>query len=214
MINNNLDLDETKQSTHESAVKNWWNLEHNAKKWNGETYQPSFETHLHYWERQRKTLDHVKSLKLDKNSKILELGFGGGETAEKLLKEGYIYYGIDISKGLCEQARVKHHVFVESGKAHFIEGSLEKNFPFEDNFFDLVIICGAIHYAGNLTKNFSEVSRVLKKNCHYIIGQGNMYTLNDLIVFRKFLRSLIWFLSKENFQYSYSLSFKDIIFES
>lgn len=85
---------------------------------------------------------------------------------------------------------------------------------FEDNFFDLVIICGAIHYAGKISNNFLEVKRVLKKNGYYIIGQGNMFTLNDLINFRKLLKCIIWYFTNEKFIHSYSLSFKDIIFES
>ena len=208
------DLEKNDQQVHENAVKDWWNLSLNAKKWDGLTYNKEFETHLHYWIRQKKTLEFLDNLKLEKNSNILELGFGGGETAEKILEKGFNYYGIDISDQLCSQATKKYSKYVESGKAKFIAGSLEKDFPFKENFFDLVIICGAIHYAGNLTKSFNEVKRVLKNNSYYIIGQGNMYTLNDLIVPRKFLKCLIWFFTKENFMHSYSLSYRDMIFES
>jgi tRNA A22 N-methylase len=66
----------------------------------------------------------------------------------------------------------------------------------------------------NFLKNFLEVKRVLKKEGYYIIGQGNMFTLNDLISFRKFLKCLVWYLTNEKYMHSYSLSYRDIIFET
>ena len=119
-----------------------------------------------------------------------------------------------MSKNLCDHAKKICQDHVKRNKAFFIEASLEQKYEFDDNFFDVVIICGAIHYAGNLTNVFSEVRRVLKKKGKFIIGQGNMYTLNDLIEFRKFLKTFVWYLTKETFQHSYSLSFRDMLLET
>ena len=208
------DLDHNSQKNHHEAVKNWWNSNHTKEKWHGETYKDTWETHLHYWIRQKKTLEFLDNLNLPKEAKILELGFGGAETAEEILKKGYTYYGIDISKHICDHAKEKCKDYVSKKKAFFLESSLEQKYDFEDNFFDLVIICGAIHYAGNLTFVFSEMRRILKLNGKLIIGQGNMYTLNNLIKFRNLLKASIWYFTKENFQYSYSLSFRDMLLET
>lgn len=37
--------------------------------------------------------------------KILEVGSGGGRDAKDLIEMGYEYIGIDISKGLLEEAK-------------------------------------------------------------------------------------------------------------
>ena len=208
------DLDKNFQEDHQQAVKDWWNSKETKEKWTGATYQDNWETHLHYWIRQKKTLEYIDNSNLPDDAKILELGFGGSETALKILEKGYTYYGLDVSKNLCDHAKKICQDHVKKNKAFFIEASLEQKYEFDDNFFDVVIICGAIHYAGNLTNVFSEVRRVLKKKGKFIIGQGNMYTLNDLIEFRKFLKTFVWYLTKETFQHSYSLSFRDMLLET
>ena len=208
------DLETSSLSKHKEAVKSWWNSEHTKQKWHGQTYKSDFDTHLHYWIRQEKTLKLLDELNLPKSSGILELGYGGAETAGKILERGFKYYGVDISEHLYENAKKNYSYYIKNDQAYFYQGSLEEKFHFEDNFFDLVIICGAIHYAGKLSNNFLEVKRVLKHDGHYIIGQGNMFTLNDLVSFRKLLKCIIWYFTNEQYIYSYSLSFKDIIFES
>ena len=70
------------------------------------------------------------------------------------------------------------------------------------------------HLTGGGVQGLSKRTTKIKKDGHYIIGQGNMYTLNDLINFRKFLKCIIWYFTDEKYIHSYSLSFKDIIFES
>ena len=47
------DLDKSSQKNHEQAVKDWWNSQQSKEKWTGVTYQDSWETHLHYWIRQK-----------------------------------------------------------------------------------------------------------------------------------------------------------------
>jgi len=208
------DLDSNKLNEHKEAVKAWWNSDLTKQRWHGQTYKTDFDTHLHYWVRQEKTLKLLDELSLPKGSRILELGYGGAETAGEILKRGFDYYGLDISQHLCENAKKNYSNYIKNNQAHFYQGSLEEKFNFQDSFFDLVIICGAIHYAGKLSDNFLEVKRVLKPEGHYLIGQGNMYTLNDLISFRKLLKCLVWYFTNEKYMHSYSLSFKDIIFES
>ena len=92
------DLDKSSQADHQQAVKDWWISLKTKEKWTGATYQDNWETHLHYWIRQKKTLEFIDNCNLPKDAKILELGFGGSETALKILDKGYTYYGMDISK--------------------------------------------------------------------------------------------------------------------
>ena len=144
----------------------------------------------------------------------MELGFGGAQTAKKILDMGFLYYGIDISEHLCDYAKVVCKDYVNQNKAVFKAASLEKKYDFDNEFFDAVFVCGALQYAGNLTNCFTEVTRVLKKDGSFIIGQGNMFKLNHLIEPRKFLLALIRFVTRENFHYSYSISFRSMLLET
>ena len=70
------DLETTSLKEHKEAVRSWWNSEHTKQKWHGQTYKSDFDTHLHYWIRQEKTLKLLDELNLTKGSRILELGYG------------------------------------------------------------------------------------------------------------------------------------------
>ena len=99
------DLETTSLSKHKEAVKSCWNSEHTKQKWHGQTYKSDFDCHLHYWIRQKKTLKLLDELNLPKSSRILELGYGGAETAGKILERGFKYYGVDISEHLYGNAK-------------------------------------------------------------------------------------------------------------
>tara|TARA_A100001015_G_C14952494_1_gene697340 strand:- start:472 stop:1422 length:951 start_codon:yes stop_codon:yes gene_type:complete len=204
-------IDNRKIKTHKSAVKNWWNSD-KTKKWqHGGMYKKDFKNHQHVLFRKNRVLELVSDLNLPKNAKVLELGFGGAELAGDLLKSGYEYTGIDISKHLVNHAKKKYFKFLKNKKAKFINLSLEDKYNFKSNYFDLVIEVGAFQYAGNLTKTLNEIKRVLKVQGFFLMAQSNMYSFNNLMNFRRFVKALIWFFQKKNFFYNYSLSFKDIL---
>ena len=114
---------------------------------------------------------------------------------------GFNYVGIDISKHLCKESENKCFDYVAKNKAKFINQSIEKDFPLNDNEFDVCIIVGSIQYVGNLEKCFNEINRVLKKNAYIIICQANMYALLDLIYPRKITFENNILLLNENFLY-------------
>ena len=204
-------IDNKKIKKHKSAVKNWWNSD-KTKKWqHGGMYKKEFKNHQHVLFRKNRVLELISDLNLPKNAKVLELGFGGAELAGDLLKRGYEYTGIDISKHLVNHAKKKYSKFLRNKRAKFINLSLEEKYNFKSNYFDLVIEVGAFQYAGNLTKTLFEIKRVLKSQGFFLMAQANMYSFNNLLSFRKFIKALIWFFQKKNFFYNYSLSFKDIL---
>ena len=143
-----INLKKEHQTHHEKEVFGWWNSE-NTKKWQGSTYEEDHVARVHLVGRQSKALELLKSLNLPKNSKILELGFGGAQTAKKILDMGFLYYGIDISEHLCDYAKVVCKDYVNQNKAVFKAASLEKKYDFDNEFFDAVFVCGALQNAGN-----------------------------------------------------------------
>lgn len=100
--------------------------------------------------------------KLDKKSKILEVGCNRGRQMEILKKMGFSNLtGIEINKSAVNLARNDKDLCIVEGSAFDI--------PFKDNYFDLVFISGVlIHIAPkNLTKAIKEIIRVSNK---YIFG--------------------------------------------
>ncbi len=117
----------------------------------------------------RKIIETIKSddkLEL-KKSRLLEIGCGMGD----FLKEveniiGHIY-GVDISEEMVSVARENL-----SANAHILSSDGEQ-LPFEDSFFDFVLMKGVVHHLGKPTLVFKEAARVLRKHGKLIIFEGN-----------------------------------------
>ena len=199
------------QEIQDKEVRGWWN-DDRTKKWHNFTYDEDNHLSHHVILRQKKVLDYLKSLKLPKGSKVLELGGGAGQTAKKICELGYDITGIDVSKHLCEESENKCKKFVNEGTARFINESMEKKFPINDNEFDVCVIIGSIQYVGNLKNLFQEISRVLKNDGNIILCQMNMYPLCNLIEPRHIILKLVYFFLNEEFKLS--PSFKSILCES
>jgi len=199
------------EEIQEKEVSGWWN-DDRTKKWHNFTYDKDNPLSHHLILRQKKVLNYLKLLNLPKGSKVLELGGGAGQTAKKICELGYNITGIDISKHLCEESEKKCKKFVTEGTAKFINQSMEKKFPINDNEFDACIIVGSIQYVGNLNYCFNEINRVLKNDGNLILCQANMYPLLDLIKPRHAILKLSYFLLNEEFLIS--PSFKSILCES
>ncbi len=199
------------QEIQDQEVKNWWNDE-KTKKWHHFTYDQNNYLSGHLILRQKKVLDFLKNLNLPESAKILELGCGAGQTAQKICELGFEYVGIDISKHLCDESEKKCEKYVKLGKASFLNQSIEKEYLLKDNDFDVCVIIGSMQYVGNLEKCFSEIRRTLKKDSYIIVCQANMYALLDLIYPRRLILRLIYFIFNEDFLIS--PSFKSMLCDS
>tara|TARA_A100000164_G_C21933997_1_gene787115 strand:+ start:357 stop:1292 length:936 start_codon:yes stop_codon:yes gene_type:complete len=195
----------------DKEVSGWWN-DDRTKKWHEFTYDKDNPLSHHLILRQKKVLDYLELLKLPKGSKVLELGGGAGQTAKKICELGFNVTGIDISKHLCDESKKKCEKYVNSGNARFINQSMEKKFPINDDEFDICVIVGSIQYVGDLNFCFNEINRVLKSNGNIILCQANMYPLLDLIKPRHMILKLVYFFLNEEFLIS--PSFKSILCES
>ena len=186
------------QQLQDKEVSRWWNDER-TKKWHHKTYSKDYPHVDHVLLRQTKTLKYLKDLNLPSTSKVLEIGYGGGQTALKILEMGYEVHGIDVSQHFCDETKRKCQKYVNSKKAFFRVGSIEGNLPFEDNFFDAIVVLGAMQYVGNLEFCFKNISRVLKKDAHFIICQSSMYSLHSFFGIRKFILKLCYFFLNQEF---------------
>ena len=88
-------------------IKGLWNHEPYVKKYKKTKYTNKNPDKDHIVNR-LKTVNLILKQNLKKNSSILELGFGAGQSASVFLKEGYKYTGIDISQSLVDYAISKN----------------------------------------------------------------------------------------------------------
>ena len=204
----------TENSIHKKSVFDWWNSE-NTKKWHTEKYLKNNIEYLHVIDRLNKALDYIKEFKPNKNYRILEFGFGGGQSSAKILELGYNYTGVEISKHMIDSAEKKCFKFIEEKKAIFFHGSLDDmNKGLVHDNYDVVLICGALQYTDDINFAISEIHRLLKKDGIFILCQANMFAVHEFLGFRRFLKSMIRFFTNENFFYSYSNSYRSMLLET
>ncbi len=197
----------------EKNIKGLWNHEPYVKKYKNAKYTNKNPELSHMLNR-LKTVNKLLKQNLNKDTNILELGFGAGQSSSLFLKEGYKYTGMDISKSLVNFAKSENKKFIKNRLASFYVGSMDKKLKFKSKQFDAVVIIGALQYVMNLNGCMKEIKRVLKKEGILILAQSNSFAIMDIIDPRKFIRFLIRVFFREEFMYSYSTTLKSIILEN
>jgi len=184
----------------EKEIKRWWDSKRQLR-WKN-IYEGKDYSSLALNNREFKILDYLS--KNNKKLNILEIGFGGGQLAYKILKEGHIYTGIDVSSNLTKIANAKCKKY-QKKKYNFSVGSFNKRLKFKNNCFDLVIMAGVLQYSSNPKFVFSEINRVLKEKGEFICAQTNIFKLHFFFKFRTLLIRFYYFLSKEKYAINDSL---------
>jgi ubiquinone/menaquinone biosynthesis C-methylase UbiE len=128
----------------------------------------------------------VSLIQLRENSYLLDLACGTGwavRYAASLTKGQGVFYGVDNSSMMIEQAKAKSSFT----NVHFCKSRVEE-LPFDSNFFDVVISSNAFHHFSNPEKALREAHRVLKLN-------GKVYVL-DTTANNSFMRMIDKFSHK------------------
>lgn len=125
----------------------------------------SYESKYHniekdyFWFQARRdmTLRLINKLRVNKDSKILEIGCSGGHLIKLLENKGYKnVYGIDVSKkgiNLCKQKGIKNCFIMDAVKTRF-----------KDYTFDLIIASDILEHIEKDDMALLEWSRILKPN--------------------------------------------------
>ena len=205
-----MNISRSEIETVKSEIRRWWETPRNLR-WD-EFFDREDSTSYRMLSRASKVLNYLESLNLNNNAKILELGFGGGQTAKMILEKGYYYVGIDISSQLTECAKERCSIYVKEGKARFYVGSIDERLNFDDTSFDVVIAVGVFQYVTNISDCFSEIRRVLKKGGSLIVCQTNMYDIQKMFMPRYLLLRCIYAFGREEFELPPSL--KAILLDS
>lgn len=124
----------------------------------------------------KETLKEVRSIKKEKNIKILDIGSGNGISAVAFALEGFEVVALepDPSETIGAGAIRKSKSIFDLNNLTIVEAWGEK-LPFKDHSFEIVYGRQVMHHALDLTKFVSEAARVLKT-------KGIFMTVRDHVV--------------------------------
>ena len=183
------------------------------KRWSGKEYVEHYEQYYikrsfnetRLREREAQALKFVENLNLSQGAKILDIGYGPGVTAAKLVKKGYYVHGVDISaefqkmaQGYCSQ--------ISGGKFDLRVGNVEE-LTFADNTFDCVYELGVLQYLADPEKCLQQANRVLKPKGHLIVGQYNNFSISSLDNLYHFPKTMITMISGRKHLFRYRDTF-------
>jgi ubiquinone/menaquinone biosynthesis C-methylase UbiE len=125
----------------------------------------------------------IDNLKLNKTMNILDFGCGTGNYLEALQSKGYRnLFGLDPSKNMRDTAFKKTNVIIRDG-SHL-------NIPYEDNFFDAVILIAVIHFVEDIKSLFDGLQRICKKGALVFIATQS-YKQIERRFYNKYFPSLV-----------------------
>lgn len=141
---------------------------------------------LDYFEREGngyylEVLKKIKEFGLKQESFILDVGTGFGIMSIALSKMGFRAWALD-NENCFRNEKIKDIFEKYKVKFNVVDVTVNK-FPFPDNFFDLVVSLAVIDHLDKSPKNYlDEISRVLKKNGHFILVTPNWSSLENKII--------------------------------
>ena len=131
----------------------------------------------------------VTHLDIKKDSKILDMGCGGGRNVQRFSQiisdEGRVV-GIDYSEVSVEKSFELNKEAIERGIVNVLHGSVSE-MPFYDGTFDIVTGFETIYFWPDLINDLREVNRVLKKGgivffCNEAVyREGEMEKYDELV---------------------------------
>ena len=111
----------------------------------------------------------IRQLELSSSDRVLEIGFGGGVTLQRLIEKAAYVCGVDRSREMVERARKAFSDAVKTGHADFHEGNVEA-LPFGAASFAKVCTVNTIYFWKSLEAGFKEIHRVLSPEGRVVIG--------------------------------------------
>ena len=105
---------------------------------------------------------------------ILELGCGTGKNTQFFVQIGRNVHALDFSQGMIEKAKEK----VRADNVRFSMADLTKQWPCENNTYDLISCNLVLEHIPDLAHIFSEAARVLRF--------GGKFLINELHPFKQY----------------------------
>ncbi|WP_435525656.1 class I SAM-dependent methyltransferase [Chryseobacterium indoltheticum] len=117
------------------------------------------------------TLESIKTLLVEDDEHILEIGHGNAAHVKSLLSlaQNIKYTGIDISETMHLEAKRLNETFKNQAEFVLYEGT---KLPFEDKTFDKIFTENTVYFWEDPVKYLNEVYRVLKKSGTFVLTFG------------------------------------------
>ena len=129
----------------------------------------------------------VELLDLTNANTVLEIGFGQGRTAAKLLDAGHRVIGADVSATMVAQANSRNRRAVADGRAQLVRSD-GVYAPFPDASADAAFTAHTVYFMNDPTATIAEVARVLRPGGRFVIacrvGDDPMPTWMDTNIYR------------------------------
>ncbi len=125
-------------------------------------------------------LDHIatcETLSQYSYNKVLELGCGTGKNTRWLLTKAKRIIGLDFSDNMLNVAREK----ISDERAVFAKADLNKDWPVEDQYADLITCSLTLEHIEDLNHIFSQSHQKLRKE--------GLFFVSELHPFRQYLGS-------------------------
>ena len=118
---------------------------------------------------------------------VLEVGFGQGRTAAKLVDQGHGVIGVEVSETMVNQARARNRKACADGRAELVPGD-GRTVPFGDHTADAAFTVHTIYFMPDPTTTLAEVARVLRPGGRLVVacrvGDDEMPAWMDPDVYR------------------------------
>lgn len=110
---------------------------------------------------------NLLSNKIRCGDNILDIGIGTGLSSIRLRNKGAQIYGLDNSEEMIEICKAKRFA------ALLMKYDISKpNYPFKNDFFDIALSIGVLHFFRDLSAIFNETTRILKKFAYFAFTFG------------------------------------------
>ena len=110
-------------------------------------------------------------LEIQRNDKVLEVGFGPGvgiRLLAGLASAGYVA-GVDASGEMVQQATARNANVIQSGRVDLRHGSVE-SLPFENNTFDKALAINSMQMWPDAVGGLQEMRRVMRSGGRVALG--------------------------------------------
>jgi len=111
--------------------------------------------------------------------KVLEIGLGEGAESERLISQGALWSGVDLTAEAVERVRTRL-TLRELPYEELRQGSV-LDLPFADDSFDVVFSHGVLHHVPEIKQAQSEIHRVLRPSGELVIMMYARWSLNYLV---------------------------------
>jgi len=120
----------------------------------------------------------IDALDVD-GKQVLEIGLGQGADAERLIRRGARWSGVDLTAESIERVRARL-TLRQLPHEELRQGSV-LDLPFADDTFDVVFSHGVLHHVPDIEQAQREIHRVLRPGGELVIMMYARWSLNYLV---------------------------------